>query len=310
MPYAPPIAQTLDYVSSALSLVMLFTRLVLENWRKRKFNLNFYLASASIAAVVGRLVATYYYLQFGAVSGAPGGGSGQETDHATYRAGQILVLVARVLFSLILWLQICLILSFYARLVHGVTVMTWALRAISCVVVVSFIAVVLVTFLECRPFRLYWKRHPEPDPCRRAYAQLLMQTSCNIFLDIVVFIIAFPLTRLPKHKWSTRLRIYVLVGLGLICIGISITRAVQTFQEPDQNVRSIWASVQIVVAIFVCNAPSVYGSLKLLRRARTSENNRSFDPADSNDTNRHPPLVGLHSILGETETDSTPTSTS
>ncbi|KAK8062425.1 hypothetical protein PG997_014522 [Apiospora hydei] len=306
MPYDSETAKTLDYVSATLSLVFLLTRLTLEFWRKRKLDLDLFLASASVVAIIGRLITTFYYLQFGAGNDILGSGSSQDVGEATYKAGQILVLVSRVLFSLILWLQICLILSFYTSL------MTCVLRTIWCAVVVTFVAVVLASFLECRPFRLYWQRYPEPAACRKAYAQLVMQTSCNLLLDLVVLIIAFPLTQLPKQSLSGRLRVYVLVGLGTICIGITITRLVQTFKEPDQNVRSVWASVQIFVAVFVANAPSIYGSLKLLRRARTSsEYNRSFGFADSNDTNDLPPIVGLHSMLGdpETGTDSTPTNT-
>ncbi|KAK6853803.1 hypothetical protein PG995_010615, partial [Apiospora arundinis] len=120
------------------------------------------------------------------------------------------------------------------------------------------LAVILVTFLEFRSFERYWKRTPEPDTCTRAYAQLLVQTTGrvalgvvqtlsrviqNIALDVVVLIIAFPLTRLSKHSWSKRLRVYLLVGMGLICIGITIAHAVEIFKMPNQSVRSILASV-------------------------------------------------------------------
>ncbi|KAK7911967.1 hypothetical protein PG985_014448 [Apiospora marii] len=304
-------AQILDYVSSALSLAILLTRLALETWRKRKFDLNFYLASASVVAVVGRLVVTHYYLSFGA---ADPPGVAQDVDSKTYIAGRILVLVARVLFSLILWLQIGIILSFYTGLVHDVTVMTWVIRAIWGLVVVTFVAVVLVTFLECRPFSLYWSTD-EPQPqCQKAYAQLLMQTSCNIFLDVVVLIIAFPLTRLSKHTWSMRLRVCALIGLGLLCIAISATRAAQTIEAPHQDVRAIWASIQIFVAVFVGNAPSIYGSVKLLRREKSTLNDRRYGAGtSSSDASSHPPLVGLQSIRAdnaEPDADSNPSSTS
>ncbi|KAK7993559.1 hypothetical protein PG989_006940 [Apiospora arundinis] len=298
-------AEILDYISASLCLVILIPRLILEYRRQHKFDLNFCLASASISAVIARLVVTYYYIQFGATGGgSPVDASTQDIDPYDVKVGEILVLVARVLFTAILWLQVCLILSFYSRLVHGVTVMTWVLRAIWLAVVSSFIAVVLVTFLECRPFERYWKKSPEPDICTRAYAQLLVQTTSNIALDVVVLIIAFPLTRLSKHSWSKRLRVYLLVGMGLICIGITIARAVEIFKMPNQSVRSIWASVQITVAVFVGNAPSIYGSAKILKR-RTTTNDRSFGIADSNDSNGLPPLVGPQSTLPDLDTETT-----
>lgn len=42
--------------------------------------------------------------------------------------------------------------------------------------------------------------------------------------------------------------------------------AYQTFEAPHQDVRAIWASIQIPVAVFVGSAPTIYGSVKLLRR--------------------------------------------
>lgn len=302
-------AQILDYVSSALSLAILLTRLSLETWRKRKFDLNFYLASFSVVAVIGRLIVTHYYLSFGA-AGPPEPGQIVGTSTNTYIAGQILVLVARVLFSLILWLQIGLILSFYTGLVHDVIVMTWVIRAIWGLVVVTFIAVVLVTFLECRPFSLYWSTDNDVR-CKKAYAQLMMQTSCNIFLDVVVLIIAFPLTRLSKHTWSMRLRVCALIGLGLLCIAISATRAYQTFEAPHQDVRAIWASIQIMVAVFVGNAPSIYGSVKLLRREKSTLNDRRCGAGtSSSDASSRPPLVGLQSIRADPDPDGTSSGTS
>lgn len=310
-------AQTLDYVSSILSLVILLTRLFLETYRKRKhiFDLNFYLASFSVIAVVGRMVVTHYYLQFGAAGPAdagqtPGQTSGQTVSTDDFHiVGQVLVLVARVLFSLILWLQIGLILSFYTSMVHDVVVINWVIRVIWALVIATFVAVVLVTILECRPFSLYWSTDNKVS-CKKAYAQLMMQTSCNIFLDVVVLIIAFPLTRLSKLTWSKKLRVCILVGLGLICIAISITRAVQTFEEPRQDVRAIWASIQILVAVVVGNAPSIYGSVQLLKRAKTAKTYTPYkvDTSTSDASGQHP-LVGLQSVVADnadTESHSTP----
>ncbi|KAK7996627.1 hypothetical protein PG989_004667 [Apiospora arundinis] len=180
---------------------------------------------------------------------------------------------------------------------HCAVVVTGPSWSVTCV----RLAVVLVTFLEFRPFERYWKRSPEPATCTRAYVQLLVQTTGrqtlsrviqNIALDVVVLIVASPLTRLSKHSWSKRLRVYLLVGMGLICIGITIARAVEIFKMPNQSVRSIWASVQITFAVFVGNAPSMYGSAKILRRRMTT-NDRSFGIADSNDSTFLPPLVGI-----------------
>ncbi|KAK7964153.1 hypothetical protein PG996_008153 [Apiospora saccharicola] len=255
-------AQILDYISSALCLAILITRIYLEHLslkarrRRRRRNVNYklsiYLISFSAIAVVSRTVVTHLYLQLGAASPPP-----QPIDNS-YIVGKILVLVARVLFTLVLWLQISLMLTFYDLLVHDVKVVDWVLRVIWGLVVATLIGVVLATFLECQPFSWYW----DGDHfCQRGYIQLAMQTRCNILLDVVVLIVAFPLTRLSKHTWPQKLRVYALVGLGVLCIAISITRLVQTFKDPGQYSRTIWASIQTLVAVFISNAPTIYGSI-------------------------------------------------
>ncbi|KAK8010102.1 hypothetical protein PG990_009067 [Apiospora arundinis] len=102
-----------------------------------------------------------------------------------------------------------------------------------------------------------------------------------IALDVVVLIIAFPLTRLSKHSWSKRLRVYFLVGMGLICIGITIARAVEIFKMSNQSVRSIWVSVQITVAVFVGNTLSIYGKREQIARCETWDDQDSGKPRHS-----------------------------
>jgi len=62
-------------------------------------------------------------------------------------------------------------------------------------------------------------------------------------------------------------QIGVLYVIGTFCIVVSIVRAVSVYdRDSAQAVRSIWASVQVVVSAFVANAPSIYGGAVLFLR--------------------------------------------
>ncbi|OTA58899.1 hypothetical protein K449DRAFT_314802, partial [Hypoxylon sp. EC38] len=178
-----------------------------------------------------------------------------------------LVLFARVLLTAALWLQICLLLLFYSRITSGIT---WADRLTKTAWItacLTFIAVVLATFLECRPISLYWQVDPDPGHCVRAYAQLLIQCIANIVIDILLLSIAYPLICLRKRSLSEYISLYTLFALGTFCIVITIIRVVLIFNEDSsQTTRSLWASVQMFVSCFVANAPTIYGSLRVVRR--------------------------------------------
>ncbi|OTA98165.1 hypothetical protein M426DRAFT_43116, partial [Hypoxylon sp. CI-4A] len=178
-----------------------------------------------------------------------------------------LVLVARVLLTSALWLQICVLLLFYSRITSGIT---WADRLTKTAwvaVCLTYIAIVPATFLECRPISLYWQISPDPGHCVRAYVQLLIQGVANIVIDLLLLSIAYPLICLRKRSLSEYISLYTLFALGTFCIVITVVRIVLVFDEDSsQTTRSLWASVQIFVSCFVANAPTIYGSLRVVRR--------------------------------------------
>ncbi|KAI1391825.1 uncharacterized protein F4822DRAFT_106230 [Hypoxylon trugodes] len=272
MVYDSQEAQHVGYACAALSVVILLSRLIISRWRREPLDWSLFLVVLSMVVIIGRIITNNFYLKFGTANDVLH--HAQSTDHSDtnrLKTGSILVLLARVLLTAALWLQICLLLLFYSRITAGIT---WAdrLTKISwAAVVLTFIAIVLATFLECRPIDLYWQVDPDPGYCVRAYVQLLIQGVANIVIDLLLLSIAYPLICLRKRSVSEYVSLYSLFALGTFCIVITIIRLVLIFTEnSSQTTRSLWASVQMFVSTFVANAPTIYGSLRVVRRKKCS----------------------------------------
>ncbi|KAI0886359.1 uncharacterized protein GGS22DRAFT_160655 [Annulohypoxylon maeteangense] len=271
MSYESTEAEHVGYACAALSVLILAIRIVISGWRREPFDLGFFLVVMSMLVIIGRIVANNYYLQFGTANDVLHNGIVPSSDDEyRLKVGSILVLLARVLLTAGLWLQVCLLLLFYSRITSGITwanrltKITWATLGI------TFVAIVLATFLECRPIELYWQVDPDPGTCVRAYVQLLLLGVSNIVIDLLVLFIAYPLICLRKRSWSEYISLYTLFALGTFCIVVTIIRVVLIFNEnSSQTTRSLWASVQMFVSCFVANAPTIYGSLRVARRKRS-----------------------------------------
>ncbi|KAI0101111.1 hypothetical protein F4814DRAFT_105891 [Daldinia grandis] len=264
-------AQDVGYACAALSVLILVSRVVISRWRREPIDLSFVFVVLSILMIIGRIITNNFYLRFGTANDVLHDPHFSDRhDTSRLKTGSILVLLARVLLTAALWFQICLLLLFYSRITSGIT---WADRLTKTAwvaVVLTFIAVVLATFLECRPISLYWQISPDPGHCVRAYVQLLIQGIANIIIDLMLLFIAYPLVCLRKRSLSEYVSLYSLFALGTFCIVITIIRVVLIFSEnSSQTTRSLWASVQMLVSCFVANAPTIYGSLRVARRKRS-----------------------------------------
>ncbi|KAI0871312.1 hypothetical protein GGS24DRAFT_67358 [Hypoxylon argillaceum] len=269
---APEQAEQVNYATTALTLLILLTRLSLWPWRRERLDASFVLVVTSVLVVVARIVTNVYYLRFGNASDV--------IKHADYfnpdnldgvRTGSILVLVARVLITAVLWLQVCILLLFYSRITYGINWVAAVVKATWATVAATFVAVVLVTFLECRPISLYWQVTPSPGYCLHAYAQLLTQAVSNVLLDIMLIVIAWPIVNLRKRTVAEHVTLYTLFALGTFCIVVSIIRVVSVHSSGSSQVtRSLWASVQMMVSTFVANAPNIYGSIRAMRMKKSS----------------------------------------
>ncbi|OTB15192.1 hypothetical protein K445DRAFT_318038 [Daldinia sp. EC12] len=266
-------AQDVGYACAVLSVVILASRALISRWRREPVDLSFLFVVLSILVIIGRIIANNFYLKFGTANDVlhdPHYSDHHDTSHL--KTGSILVLLARVLLTAGLWLQICLLLLFYSRITSGINWADRLTKAAWITVILTFVAIVLATFLECRPISLYWQIDPDPGYCVRAYIQLLIQGISNILIDLLLLFIAYPLICLRRRSLSEYISLYSLFALGTFCIVITIIRLVLIFNEnSSQTTRSLWASVQMFVSCFVANAPTIYGSLRVARRKRSGQ---------------------------------------
>ncbi|KIV90213.1 hypothetical protein PV10_07542 [Exophiala mesophila] len=271
-------ARVTGYVCTAVAITILIVRIVTSRLKLGYFDVSVWVCVLAILVASSRIVVNQYVLTYGTSNDAIYGNTKyfDEEDLARLKIGSILALIARLLITTFYWLQNCLLLLFYSQLFQIRSRLTTALiRSCWAALALSYIAVVLSTFLECRPFRLYWQVDPAPGTCIRAYIQLVVQASTNIVLDLHLLAISFPLIIVQHRTLSERLRVWTLFVLGFFCIIITCIRLAYIYAESSyQPVRSLWASIQLLVSCFVANAPTIYGSIKLIKRRKSEQTAR------------------------------------
>jgi hypothetical protein len=151
-----------NWACAALSIVILLTRLAVYRNRQNAFDISPMLCVASILIVSTRIAVNYYLLRDGSAnnpqSGSPSSFDAQ--DYAAIKTGSILAIVARLLITTYYWLQVSLLLLFYSRVLYSRIIykgrwITNTIRFCWLTIFTSYVAVILATCLECRPFKLY-----------------------------------------------------------------------------------------------------------------------------------------------------------
>lgn len=276
-------AKDANYVCAGLSLVILLTRAIVSRLCQRPLDVSFFLVLLSIATVVSRIIVVYYYLLYGTASDALDDEGYFNTHNLTkVKVGSILSLIARIIITATCWLQIGLLLLFYSHIMEGIR---WANRMIKftwIAVGVTFLATVLATFLECRPLKLYWQVDPDPGNCVKGYIQLNVQCSSNVALDLLLLGISYPILVCKGRTWQQQVRVGALFVLGTFCIIVTSLRLALVYDNGSaQPTRSLWASVQMIAATFVANAPTIYGDLKVRKRKKSRPTLRCENASES-----------------------------
>lgn len=264
-------AKHANYACAALSLVILLARVAGSRRRQRPIDLSFFLVVLSILVIIARVLVVYFYLLYGTGSDALEDAQYFNTHNfSTIKKGSILSLVARVLITASCWLQVCLLLLFYKGIMHGIQWVSWMTKLTWVATGASFVAVVLVTLLECRRLRLYWQVQPDPGSCVKGYVQLLLQCIANIVLDLLLLAISYPILICKGRDWKQHLRVGTLFVLGTFCIIVTSLRLASVYDTSSaQPTRSLWASVQMLTSTFVANAPTIYGDLQTAKRKKS-----------------------------------------
>ena len=69
-----------------------------------------------------------------------------------------------------IWLHKAVLLDIYRNMTHRLSYQKPILSTVAAFVLLSFLAVLILTFDGCRPFWLYWQVLPDPGTCVQAMA--------------------------------------------------------------------------------------------------------------------------------------------
>ncbi|EGC43608.1 conserved hypothetical protein [Histoplasma capsulatum var. duboisii H88] len=172
--------------------------------------------------------------------------------------GSGLVLGARIFYSLFIWTAKYTITEFLTRL----TAQTWRrsfqlmLNFIRLFLVATFAAVAISTLAECQPFHNYWQVNPMPEPkCRQGYAHLVAMGACDAATDMLLVAFPIPIIVVSTMSIFRKLALTLLFALSLILVVITCYRVPAVIQrQGNQQYRSLFASLEIVVATAISNA--------------------------------------------------------
>jgi hypothetical protein len=261
-------AANLAWITGGISLFVLLLRLGTHRYLVGRVDASTYFVVLSAVVLAARIACNHYVLEYGTISGLV---DDSTDDHYTAfelsraHEGTTLTLVTRLLVTTFYWLQCGILLLVYQRLVSHMPWVRHAIRACWVVIGITYVAVALTTFLECHPFKLYYSlAAPE---CSKAYAQLWVQCLSNVSIDLILLGISAPIMREQIRLFPKNLQLGAIFILGFFCIVITCLRMSYIYASSSaQPTRSLWASIQALVATIVANVPSIYGALKLWRR--------------------------------------------
>jgi hypothetical protein len=171
------------------------------------------------------------------------------------------------------------------------------LVAIQWILVVTFVAVVISTFVECQPFHHYWQVMPDPGgQCRQGFAQLITMGACNIITDTLLAIFPIPIILRSHMGLKRKIQLLLLFSLSLTIVAFTFYRIPRIIRDDGrQQIRSLLASVELLIATTSSNA-LVIGSFVRDRGVKKQKFRRtsmadSFDRASSQ---RRRPMLHRH----------------
>ncbi|CAP91563.1 Pc13g04940 [Penicillium rubens Wisconsin 54-1255] len=242
----------------AIGLIVL--RLLLRKLKGRQFILGDYFAMGAILCALVRLALVHVILIWGTNNMLNG------------IAGSSRYFFSHVSFSL--WLQKLVLLDTYRRLLTNLRWEKATMISYIGIFAATYIIVQIVTFTECDPFSHYWMVLPDPGICCRAQLQLIvvsMHSSnivvpsgvLNVITDIMLIALPIPILVLVKRSTIEKIQLAALFAVGLFIVAITIARLPQNAKNSTAQVnRTTWASIELLAAAIVANAPVLYGLLK------------------------------------------------
>ncbi|GFF28960.1 hypothetical protein IFM61606_10264, partial [Aspergillus udagawae] len=254
------------WVFTWVTIGLISSRLLVRKLKRSHFVLGDYFSMGAIFCALLRLALVHVILIWGTNNMAA---TFRHTHHFTpeeIRRREIaskFVLANRVVYNSYLWLQKLVLLDTYRRL-H--THLRWEkVTMISYIGIfaATYVTVQIVTFTECDPFNHYWIVLPDPGTCCQAQLQLIVLGVLNVVTDVMLIAMPIPVLVMVKRSAVEKFQLAALFTVGLFIVAITIARLPQNAKNATAQVnRTTWASIELLAAAVVANAPVLYGLLK------------------------------------------------
>ncbi|KAF8473601.1 hypothetical protein BDZ91DRAFT_652098, partial [Kalaharituber pfeilii] len=212
----------ITYSCSLLSLGLIAIRLICRRMRGEKY-LSFpddVWMGFSVLPLLIRLGIVHMVLMYGTNAVSPDRLATLTEDDIRQRAfGSKLVLVSRIAYPAFLWCMKACILAFLGRLM------------------------LIQSSLPAAP-------------CTKAHVQLFVMGITNIMTDLSLIILPLPLIVRSRLPLLRKIQLSLLFGIGVAVIAVTIIRLPLILASSTmQSSRTLWASIEILVACAVANAP-------------------------------------------------------
>ncbi|KAI9788387.1 MAG: hypothetical protein M1816_006912 [Peltula sp. TS41687] len=175
-----------------------------------------------------------------------------------------LLLLGRMEILTYLWGQKVLLFVFYRGLIRRLRWERAILRTFWSAFALSYLAVALATFLECRPLSRFWIVFElgHENLCGRGVVQLYVQGGFNIATDIMLIALPFHVLFQAQRSFVQKLQLGILFLLGIFCILTTVLRLQQnSAHKLSQANRTTWANAELIASTFVASAPTMYVAL-------------------------------------------------
>lgn len=256
---------------------------------------------ASVVPLLVRMALVHVILIWGTNNTKTGGLTPEEVQHRA--TGSRLVLASRIFYALFIWMAKWSILEFLKRLVGAFwhTSYEIGLQIIRYFLVVTFIAVIISTLVECHPIQHYWQVIPDPGPqCREGIAQLMTMGICDIITDIVLVAFPIPIVLRSEMPLKRKISLVLLFALSLGLVGVTAYRIPATIdRRSSQQFRSLLASFEILAETGVADA-IVIGSfirdrgVKKVKYKRGSNSGSTLDRTSTQPRDRRTTVTQHH----------------
>lgn len=96
---------------------------------------------------------------------------------------------------------------------------------------VTFMAVIIGTLAECRPFSHYWRVVPDPGPsCRQMPAQFIILATTHGFTNLALVVFPIPMifqSRIPTKRYPSFFKSHLRLFKSIFCHVPSLTLSAQ-----------------------------------------------------------------------------------